>query len=116
MQRFQNGGFVCGSLADNVHKMASINGICGRAVVYMQYPSLPNIFHGIPLDRTTAVCVLLLCNILSVASDCSCPSVSFQVIVFRFSSVIFVFTDKSVVRPPKLFSLYIALCIHCLFR
>jgi hypothetical protein len=38
MQRFQNGGFVYGSLAGHVHKMATVNCICGRAVVGTAIP------------------------------------------------------------------------------
>jgi hypothetical protein len=52
---------------------------------------------------------LLLCHILSVASDSSCPSVSFQVPVFRYFSGNFLFTNKSRASTEIVFSVYCAL-------
>jgi len=45
-----------------------------------------------------------------VAPDCSCPSISFQVVVFRsFFPGNFLFTDRSRASTEIVFSLYIAL-------
>lgn len=55
------------------------------------------------------MCILLLCHILSVAPDCSCPSISFQVVVIRSFSGNFLFTDKSRASTEIVFPVYCAL-------